>query len=139
MFSFMYGFSGYNQIRMVLKDAEKISFRMPIGNFYYIVMPFGLKKASATYQRTMTIIFHDMMHHELEDYMDDIVVKSRRLEGYVKVLRNAFERCRLFKLRMNPLKCTFGMSVEKFLGFLVHNRGIEVDPAKAMAIATMKP
>ena len=40
---------------------------------------------------------------------------------------------------MNPLKCTFGMSTGKFLGFLVHNRGIDVDPAKATAIATMKP
>ena len=40
---------------------------------------------------------------------------------------------------MKPLKCTFGMSTGKFLGFLVHNRGIDVDPAKATAIATMKP
>ena len=62
MFSFMDRFSGYNKIRMVLKDAEKIAFRTPISNFYYTVMPFGLKNAGATYQRTMTAIFHDMMH-----------------------------------------------------------------------------
>ena len=62
MFSFMDGFSGYNQIRMAPKDVEKISFRTPMGNFYYTVMPFGLKNASATYQRAMTAIFHDMMH-----------------------------------------------------------------------------
>ena len=62
MFSFIDGFSGYNQIRMAPKDAEEIAFRTPIGNFYYTVMPFGLKNASATYQRTMTAIFHDMMH-----------------------------------------------------------------------------
>ena len=42
-------------------------------------------------------------------------------------------------LRMNPLKCAFGVSAGKFLGFLVHNRGIDMDPAKAVAIATMKP
>ena len=78
MFSFMDGFSGYNQIRMAPKDAEKTTFRTPIGNFYYTVMPFGLKNADTTYQHTMTAIFHDMMHHELEDYMDDIVVKSKR-------------------------------------------------------------
>ena len=70
-------------------------------------MPFGLKNAGTTYQCTMTAIFHDMMHQELEDYMDDVVVKSRRREDHVKVLRKAFERCRLFKLRMNPLKCAF--------------------------------
>ena len=71
--------------------------------------------------------------------MDDIVVKSRRREDHVKVLRKAFEMCRLFKLRMNSLKCAFGVSVEKFLGFLVRSRGIDVDLAKTTTIATMKP
>ena len=82
MFSFMDGYSGYNQICMVAKDTEKIAFRTPIGNFYYTVMPFGLKNARATYQRTMTAIFHDMMHKEMEDYMDDIVVKSKTRAGH---------------------------------------------------------
>ena len=78
MFSFMDGFSGYNQIRMAPKDVEKIAFKTPMGNFYYIVMPFGLKNAGATYQRAMTAIFHKMMHQELEDNVDDIVVKSKK-------------------------------------------------------------
>ena len=139
MFSFMDGFSGYNQIRMAPKDAEKTVFRTPVGNFYYTVMPFGLKNTGATYQRAMTAIFHDMMHQELEDYVDDIVVKSKRREENFYVLKREFERCRAFKLRMNPLKCTFGMSSGKFLGFLVHSRGIDVDPTKATTIATMRP
>ena len=50
-----------------------------------------------------------------------------------------FERCRLYKLRMNPSKCTFGVSIWNILGFLVHSRGINVDPAKVSIIATMKP
>ena len=87
----------------------------------------------------MTAIFHDMMHQELEDYVDDIVVKSRRREEHFHVLKKVFERCRAFKLKMNPLKCAFGMSSGKFLGFLVHSRGIDVDSAKATAIATMRP
>ena len=122
MFLFMDGFSGYNQIRMALKDAEKIAFRTSIGNFYYTVMPFGLKNAGATYQRAMTTIFHDMMHQELEDYVDDIVVKSKKREENFYVLKKVFERCRAFKQRMNPLKCAFGVSAGKFLGFLVHRR-----------------
>uniref|UniRef100_A0A2N9H8N1 Uncharacterized protein n=1 Tax=Fagus sylvatica TaxID=28930 RepID=A0A2N9H8N1_FAGSY len=138
MFSFMDGFSGYNQIRMSTRDAEKTAFRTPIGNFYYTVMPFGLKNAGATYQRTMTAMFHDMMHKEIEDYVDDIVVKSKKREDHLGILRKVFDRCRLYKLKMNPLKCAFGVSAGKFLGFLVHNRGIDVDPAKASAIATMK-
>ena len=66
---------------MALKDAEKTAFRTPIGNFYYTVMPFRLKNAGTTYQRAMTAIFHYMMHQELEDYVDDIVVKSKRDES----------------------------------------------------------
>ena len=54
-------------------------------------------------------------------------------------MKKVFERCRAFKLRMNPLKCAFGVSSRKFLGFLVHSRGIDVNTAKATAIATMKP
>ena len=80
-----------------------------------------------------------MMHQELEEYVDDIVVKSKEQEEHIQVLKKVFERCRTFKLRMNPFKCAFGVSLGKFLGFLVHSRGIDVDPAKATTIATMKP
>ena len=110
MFLFMDGFSGYNHIRMAPKDVEKTIFRTPMGNFYYVVMSFGLKNACAIYQQAMTTIFHDMMHQELEDYVDDIVVKSKKREEHFYVLKKVFERCKAFKLRMNPLKCTFRMS-----------------------------
>ena len=110
-----------------------------MGNFYYTVMPFGLKNAGVTYQRAMAAIFHDMMHQELEDHVDDIVVKSKKRGEHFYVLRKVFQRCRAFKLRMKPLKCTFGVSSRKFLGFLVHSRGIDVDPAKATTVATMRP
>ena len=122
MFLFMDGFSGYNQIRMALKDAEKIAFRTPIGNFYYTVMPFGLKNAGATYQRAMTTIFHDMMHQELEDYVDDIVVKSKKREEHFYVLKKVFERCRAFKQRMNPLKCAVCWEILGFPGSQLMNR-----------------
>ena len=121
------------------RDAEKTAFRTPIGNFYYTVMPFGLKNCRATYQRTMTAMYHDMMHREIEDYVDDIVVNSKTREDHFGILKKVFKRCRLYKLKMNPLKCAFGVLVGKFLGFLVHQRGIDVDPARASAIATMKP
>ena len=123
---------------MAAKDAEKTAFRTPIGNFYYTVMPFGLKNAGATYQRTMTAIFHDMIHEEMEDYVDDIVVKSKTRIRHFQVLEQVFERCRKYKLRMNPMKCAFGVSAGKFLGFLVHSKGISVDPAKATTITTMR-
>ena len=122
----------------ITKDAKKIAFRTPIGNFYYTVMSFRLKNEEVKYQRTMTAIFHDMMHKEMEDYVDDIVVKSKTKAGHFRVLERVFERCRMYKLCMNPMKCAFGVSAGKFLEFLVHHRGISVDPTKATAIATMK-
>ena len=124
---------------MAPKDVEKTTFRTPMRNFYYIVMPFRLKNTGVTYQRAMTAIFHDMMHQELEDYVDDIVVKAKKREEHFYVLKRVFERCRAFKLKMNPLKCAFGVSSGKFLGFLIHSKRIDVDPAKAMAMATMRP
>ena len=58
-----------------------------------------------------------------------------RSEEHFHMLKMVFERCRAFKLRMNPLKCAFGVFSGKFLGFLVHSRRIDVDPT----IATMRP
>lgn len=138
MFSFMDGYSGNNQIRMAAKDVEKTAFRTSIGNLYYTVMPFGLKNARATYQRTMTAIFHDLMHEEMENHVDDIVVKSKTRARHFQVLEQVFERCRKYKLCINPMKCAFRVSAGKFLGFLVHHKGISVDSTKAIAIATMR-
>lgn len=56
-------------------------------------MPFDLKNARATYQRAMTVVFHDMMGIEVEDYVDDFVVKSKTREGHRDVLRKVLERC----------------------------------------------
>ena len=86
----------------------------------------------------MIAIFENMMHKEMEDYVNDIVVKSKTRTGHLQVLEQVFQRCKEYKLHMNPMKCAFGVSAGKFLGFLVHHRGISVDSAKATAIATMK-
>lgn len=75
-----------------------------------------------------------MMHGCLEDYIDDIVVKSKEVDQHIDDLRRVFNRCRKYKLRMNPLKCVFGVSSGKFLGFTVHRKGIDLDPTKAKAI-----
>ena len=66
----MDGYSGYNQIVMEPSDAPKTMFRTPFGNYYYKVMLFGLKYAGATYQRTMMKIFGDMIHKQVQDYVD---------------------------------------------------------------------
>ena len=76
MYSLMDGFSSYNQIKIAPEDQEKTSFTCAWGTFYWNVMPFGLKNAGATYQRAMTTIFHNMMHKNMEDYVDYTLGKS---------------------------------------------------------------
>ena len=75
----------------------------------------------------------------MEVYIDDIVVKSQDFDEHLKNLEQAFIRMRKHQLKMNPLKCAFGVTVGNFLGFLVHNRGIEVDKNKTKAIPQAKP
>ena len=101
-------------------------------------MTFGLKNAGATYQRAMNLIFHDLLGIILEVYIDDIVVKLAGLNSHLADLRLAFERMRRYGLKMNPLKCAFGVSAGKFLGFIVHEKGIEIDPKKIEAIQKVK-
>ncbi|KAM1935762.1 hypothetical protein ACFX15_019768 [Malus domestica] len=135
--SFMDGSSGYNQIRMALEDEELTAFRTPKGIYCYKVMPFGLKNAGATYQRAMQKIFNDMLHKNVECYVDDVVVKTKKRSDHLKDLRVVFERLRKYNLKMNPLKCAFGVTSGKFLGFVVKHRGIEVDQSKIKAIQNM--
>lgn len=116
---------------------KKTTFITPWGTFCYKVMPFGLKNAGTTYQRAMVTLFHDMIHKEIECYVDDMIAKSHTEEEHLVNLQKLFERLRKFKLRLNPTKCTFGVRSGKLLGFLVSERGIEVDPAKIKAIQEM--
>ncbi|KAA3458938.1 RNA-directed DNA polymerase (Reverse transcriptase), Ribonuclease H-like protein [Gossypium australe] len=139
LFSFMDGFSGYNQIKMAPKDMEKTTFVTMWGTFCYKVMPFGLKNAGATYQRAMVMLFHNMMHKEIEVYVDNMIAKSRREREHDENLRKLFERLRKFQLKLNPAKCTFGATSRKLLGFIVSEKGIEVDPDKIKAIEELPP
>ncbi|PKI68468.1 hypothetical protein CRG98_011157 [Punica granatum] len=100
---------------MAEKDKLKTTITTMWGTFCYRVMPFGLKNAGATYQRAMVTLFHDMMHKEVEVYVDDMIAKE-------------------YKLRLNPAKCTFGARSRKLLGFVVSERGIEVDPDKVREV-----
>ncbi|XP_070025641.1 uncharacterized protein [Nicotiana sylvestris] len=123
--SFMDGSSGYNQIRMAPKDEELTVFRTPKGIYCYKVMLFGLKNVGATYQRAMQNNFDDLLHKNVECYVDDLVVKSREKGDHLKYLRMVFELLQRYQLRMNLLKCAFGVTSEKFLGFIVRHRGIK--------------
>ena len=113
LMSFMDGFLGYNQIKMAPKDMTNTTFTTEWGIYCYTVMSFGLKNATATYQRMATAFLHDMMHNEIEVYVDDMVVKSKDRESHTINLRKFFERIKEYRLRLNLQKCTFGVITGK--------------------------
>ena len=100
-------------------------------------MSFGLKNVGATYQRATTTIFHEMMHRDVEVYVDDMIVKSQDRVDHLAALERFFEMIRQFRLRLNPKKCTFEVTSGKRLGYMVSERGIEVGPDKIRVILNM--
>ncbi|MCI47765.1 hypothetical protein A2U01_0069007, partial [Trifolium medium] len=84
-----------------------MAFMTESGNYYYNVIPFGLKNAGATYQRMMNKVFRGEIGDLLEVYMDDMIVKSHEETDHAAHLRKVFEQARKCKMRFNPEKCTF--------------------------------
>ncbi|XP_057981307.1 uncharacterized protein LOC131166753 [Malania oleifera] len=122
---------------MALEDKEKMMFITLWGTLCYKVMPFGLKNAGATYQRAIVTLFHDLMHKEIEGYMDDMIVKSRGEGNNMENLEKLLRRLLKCQLKLNPKKCTFGATSGMLLGFIVSEKGIEVDLDKIKAIQEM--
>ena len=102
-------------------------------------MPFGLKNTRATYQHAMMVIFHGLIHKILEDYVDDILVKSPNALDHLSHLEEVFNRLVEYHLMLNPKKCVFGVTSGKLRCFIVSRRGIEIDPKNVKAIMDMPP
>ena len=120
-------------------DQEKTSFITSQGLFCYKVMPFGLKNAGATYQRLVNHMFHPQIGRNVEVYVDDMLVKSLDEERHMDDLQETFDTLRRHQMKLNPNKCTFGISSGKFLGFMVSQKEIEANPDKIQAILDMEP
>jgi hypothetical protein len=102
-------------------------------------MSYGLKNALPTFVRAMSKTFEDLIRDEVEVYVDDIVVKTKRGSTLVEELALVFDKLRATRTKLNPDKCVFGISAEKLLGFLVSYRDIEANPEKIRAIEAMRP
>ena len=102
-------------------------------------MPFGLKNAGSTYQRMMTRMFELQMGKSIEVYIDDMVVNSKLVSNHVRDLGDVFGILRKYRLRLNASKCSFEVGSEKFLGYMVTHRGIEVSPDQIRAIHSLQP
>ena len=105
-----------------------MAFLTPIGNYHYRVMPFSVKNTGSTYQRTMTKMFESQLGKNIEACINDMVVNSKVASEHVRDLGDIFEILKRHKLRLNASKCSFGVGLGKFLGYMVTHREVEVSP-----------
>lgn len=96
-------------------------------------MSFGLKNAGVTYQRLVNHMSQNQIGHNIEVYVDDILVKSQYAHSHLGDLAETFNTLNHYQIKLNPTKCAF-----KFLGFLVLHRGIEANPEKIQAVIQLK-
>ena len=102
-------------------------------------MPFCLKNAGATYQRLMNKMFENQIRRNIQVYVDDMLVKSRREDDHLEDLKETFDILRSYNMKLNPSKCAFEVTAGNFLGFMVSQRGIEANLDKIRAIVEMAP
>ena len=102
-------------------------------------MPFELKNAEATYQRLMNKMFAHQIGRNVQVYVDDMLVKSLHEDDHLGDLHETFDTLWSYNMKLNPGKCTFGVTVGKFLSFMISQRGIKVNPEKIRAIVELEP
>ena len=97
-------------------------------------MPFGLKDAGATYERSVNKMFSKQIRKIMEVFVDNMLVKSKEKFSHLDDLKETFAILRQYQMKLNPSKCAFEVALGKFLGFMVSQRGIEANPEKVRAI-----
>ena len=102
--SFLDTYFSYNQIKMNEKDRIHTAFITEGGLYCYKVMPFGLKNAGATYQRLINQMFSKHIGKNVKVYIDDMVIKSKKLKDHVEDKEEIFEVFWKFRMKLNPLK-----------------------------------
>ena len=135
----MDAFSGYNQTRIEETDQEKTSFVASQGLFCYKIMPFKLKNAGVMYQRLMNKMFVHQIGRNVQVYIDNMLVKSVQEDDHLSDLRETFDTLQTYNMKLNPSKCAFRVTARKFLGFMVSQRGIEVNHEKVRTIIELSP
>jgi len=127
--------SGYHQVRVEESSVEKTAFTCTVGHFEWLVMPFGLTSAPATFQRLMNVVLADLLGKGVVVYLDDILVHAATQQEHDRLLREVFSRLREYKLYTQVPKCSFSKPELNFLGHIVSGAGIAADPA---LVATIK-
>ncbi|KAM1633719.1 hypothetical protein ACFXTN_010737 [Malus domestica] len=111
LLSFLDAYSGYNQIAMYELGKGKTAFMIEQGTYCYKGMPFGPNNAGATYQRFVSMMFKKQIGVIMEVYVDDIMVNGKQRSDHIRNLAETFDILRKYKMKLNPTKCTFGVSL----------------------------
>ena len=128
---------GTIKCRSKKEDQHKTAFATEWGIFAYKVMPFGLTNAPATFQRLMSHAFKEYLRIFLEIFMDDLCVHSLVRTEHIEHLKLVFEKCRVYKICLNPDKCKFMVRQGKILGHIVSQNGISTDAEKISVIVDL--
>ena len=129
---------GFWQIPINEADKEKTAFGTDAGVFEFNRMPFGLSGSPGVFQNCMNAVLGDVRHFALA-FVDDIIVFSETFEDHIKHLEAVFDKLRKANLRLKIAKCEFMKKELNYLGHIISDKGISVDPHKVSAVQNMEP
>eukprot|EP00253_Pinus_taeda_P028202 PITA_28202 len=126
--------SGYHQIRIKDEDIAKTAFRTRYGHYEFVVLPFGLTNAPATFMCLMNSVFHQFLDKFVLIFIDDILIYSRSKEEHEEHLRMVLQTLWEHQLYAKLSKCDFYKEEIQYLGHVISKEGIAVDPEKIKTI-----
>ncbi|KAL6550581.1 hypothetical protein OROMI_021069 [Orobanche minor] len=126
--------SGFYQVRVREPDVEKTAFRTHDGHYEFLVMPFGLTTAPATFKALMNDIFRPFLRKGILVFFDDILIYSPDWAHHLELLHSALLLLRQHALVINRKKSFFGISTVEYLGHIISSSGVSMDPNKIRSI-----
>jgi len=130
--------SGYYQLKIRPSDVQKTAFVTRYGQYEFTVMPFGLTNAPAYFMNLMNKVFIEELDKFVVVFIDDILIYSQSAEEHEQHLRIVLEKLRAHELYAKFSKCEFWLTKNAFLGHILSEDGVVVDPAKLEAITNWK-
>jgi len=124
----------YHRLRIKAGDEWKTAFRTRYGHYEFMVVPFGLTNAPATFQAYINQALRGLVDDFCIVYLDDILVFSKTQEEHKEHLQRICERLRGAELYAKPSKCQFFQQEIEFLGFIISTKGIHMDPKRIQTI-----